>query len=937
MFYKFKVTLEDRNYLQFLWWDEDIDSEPKRYRMTVHLFGVASSPACANFALKRLVTDHGQDFSDDVCRFMREDFYVDDGLFSCSTLEEATHLIQGARSLCQRANIRLHKLISNSKELMLTIPESERAGDIDTMELAMGTVERVLGVQWDINNDLFHFYVTLNYKPMTRRGFLSTVASVYDPLGCLAPFVLLGKQILQEMCKNKCGWDDPLSDELQPRWEKWLTELPKLAEIKIPRCYIPEGFGIATKFEIHHFSDASKTGYGQCSYLRVKNNRNEYHSYLLLAKSHVAPLKLTTIPRLELSAAVVSVKMADILRKELTLEISEEHFWTDSKIVLGYIGNEERRFNVFVANRINQIKTSTEKEQWHYIRSKDNPADHASRGLSAEGLVTSNWFTGPQFLRNRDLPIDTSERFEIDSGDIELKRATVHATTGESQENHRPVIERLQKFSSWIRVITAIAALQRFLTKKFDPLSMTELAHAELTIVKMIQAEVFAEELKLLNKHALPERNRLAKLDPFVDGSGILRVGGRLKRSPLSPKIRHPVILPKSGHLVSLIIRYCHEKVLHQGRGFTINELRARGYWVIGCSRAVSSAIYKCVLCRKLRRTSEIQKMADLPTDRTEPAPPFSHCAMDCFGPFIVKEGRRELKRYGLIVSCMASRAVHLECLDDMTTDCLINALRCLIALRGPIQQIRCDRGSNLVGAKRVLDEALDEINNNRVREFLLANQCHFVMNLPHSSHMGGVWERHIRTVRNLLARLLQQYGSRLDTSTLRTFLYEAMAIMNCRPLTAQNLNDPMGPEPITPNHLLTMKTKLVLPLPGDFPKEDVYARQRWRKVQYLAGEFWERWRKEYLLMLQGRSKWTKPQTNLAAGDIVLLKDESLYRGDWRIARILETTAGSDGIVRKTKLLVGDPNLTRDGKRKGNPTILERPIHKLVLLLENDS
>ena len=297
--------------------------------------------------------------------------------------------------------------------------------------------------------------------------------------------------------------------------------------------------------------------------------------------------------------------------------------------------------------------------------------------------------------------------------------------------------------------------------------------------------------------------------------------------------------------------------------------------------------------------------MADLPPDRTEPAPPFSYCAMDCFGPFVVKEGRREIKRYALIVTCMASRAIHLECLDDMTTDCLINALRCFIALRGPVLQMRCDNGSNFVGAKRILDEALNELNDEKVRRYLQDHQCQFIMNAPHSSHMGGAWERHIRTVRNLLpARVLEQYRSRLDTSTLRTFLYEAMAIVNCRPLTAQNLSDPMGPEPLTPNHLLTMKTKLLLPPPGDFPKEEMYARQRWRKVQHLAQEFWNRWKKEYLLTLQKRSKWTKPQTNMATGDIVLLKDENLYRGDWRLARIVETIADDDGFVRKARILV---------------------------------
>ena len=440
----------------------------------------------------------------------------------------------------------------------------------------------------------------------------------------------------------------------------------------------------------------------------------------------------------------------------------------------------------------------------------------------------------------------------------------------------------------------------------------------------------------LKDNKIVQKRNRLHKLDPFLDNNGILRVGGRLQNSSLCYGVQHPIILPKSGHLVELIIRFCHEKVNHQGRGFTINEVRSRGYWMIGCSRVVSTLIYKCVTCRKLRSRPQDQKMAELPKDRLESSPPFSYCGIDCFGPFAVKEGRREIKRYGLIITCMSSRAVHIETLDDMTTDCFIKALRCLIALRGSVRQLRCDQGSNFIGAKRILEEASQEIPDNELRRFLTNNQCDFVFNSPYSSHMGGSWERHIRTIKSILTAMLNEHSARLDTSTLRTFLYETMAIINSRPLTAQNLNDPLGPEPLTPNHLIMMKSKIPLPPAGQFVKEYVYARHRWRKVQYLAKEFWQRWKKEYIMTLQKRNKWSKKQRNITVGDIVILKNEDLFRGDWRLARVLETKTDDDGLVRRVKLLTADPNLSKRGQRISKPTILERPIHKLILLLESE-
>ena len=150
---------------------------------------------------------------------------------------------------------------------------------------------------------------------MTRCGILSTVASLYDPLGFVAPFVLSGKQILQDMCRQGTCWDEPLKEELCPRWECWTEDLANLEKLTIPRCYHPPGFGEILKVELHHFSDASTTGSGQCSYRRLENKGGVVYCSLVMGKSWVAPTKVTTIPRLELSAAVVSVKASNMLRE----------------------------------------------------------------------------------------------------------------------------------------------------------------------------------------------------------------------------------------------------------------------------------------------------------------------------------------------------------------------------------------------------------------------------------------------------------------------------------------------------------------------------------------------------------------------------------------------------------------------------------------------
>ncbi|KAL4009472.1 hypothetical protein ACER0C_003324 [Sarotherodon galilaeus] len=932
MFHQFHVAREHQDYLRFLWWDGgDLDSEPSVYRMKVHLFGAASSPGCSNFGLKYLASQGQGKFSKEAIKFIQRSFYVDDGLTSVRSTAEAIRLVKESRALCKTGNLWLHKFVSNDEGVIATIPPQECAQTKDlNMALGQGRglptpalgelhIERALGVQWCVEADEFQFRVVVKENPLTRRGVLSTVASVYDPLGFVAPFLLVGKQILQTLCRDKVSWDEPLPEHIQPQWESWLKDLPHLAALRIPRSYLPSNFGEVSLYELHNFSDASFKGYGACSYLRAVSETGQISCSLVVGKARVAPTKLTTIPRLELSSAVTSVRIGDIIRGELEIENVQEYYWTDSKVVLGYVNNDAKRFQTFVANRIQRIRSSTKPEQWRYVNSEDNPADGASRGLTAQNLPHEVGMVG-----------------EVEATDPELRRVHVHAVKAKEQN---PMVNRLTKFSDWSRVVRAIARLKRFVrefkgfqSRTNESTNLEERREAEIFIIKLVQEDAFAEDIKKIRgkkEHTLSRHNRLRQLNAFLDETNVLRVGGRLSQSALHHDVKHPAILPKKSHASALLVKHHHERIHHQGRGMTMNELRANGIWVLGCGSVVSSHIYKCVKCRRYRRTTEVQQMANLPEERIETSPPFTYCGLDCFGPFIVKEGRRELKRYGLLFTCLCSRAVHIETLDDLTTDAFINALRSFIAIRGPVRQLRCDRGTNFVGARKELSELLEGMDQDRTR----ALGCEFVLNVPSASHMGGVWERQSRTIRSILITMLDKSASRLDTTTLRTFLYETMAIINSRPLSVEHLHDPTGPEPLTPNHILTMKSSVILPPPGQFCKEDLYLHKRWRRVQFLANEFWQRWKREYLLNLQQRQKWQKTSRNLQADDIVILKDDSAPRNRWKLARVVEALPSADGKVRKLKLLLSDTTFDK-GKPITKSVYLERPVHKVVTLLE---
>ncbi|KAG1930139.1 hypothetical protein F2P79_022561 [Pimephales promelas] len=887
MFHQFHVQENDRDYLRFLWWQNgDTNSPLQDYRMKVHLFGAVSSPGCANYGLRHLASEHCQSHSL-AAQFIIRDFYVDDGVTSVETVEQAIQLTKETRELCAKGGLRLHKFVSNDRTVLQSIPASERAVNFETKDLTFGhmPLERTLGIHWNIESDSFRFHIPLKGQPTTRRGILSTVASIYDPLGFVAPYVLNGKRILQEMCRKGTSWDDPLSLALSPWWEKWQNDFVNLEKVDIPRCYVPANFGKIVKTEIHHFSDASTCGYGQCSYLRMISEKDEIHCTFLVGKARVTPVKITTIPRLELTAAVVSVKMINMLREELDLTNVDEFFWTDSKVVLGYINNDARRFHTFVANRVQKIRQSTAPKQWLYVSTDDNPADNASRGRTIHELLSSNWFSGPSFLWKKEM-VSSDVVPELPVGDPEVRKTqTFHTETTESKD----LVDHLSKFSSWSNAVKAIARLLRRVkkNKSNSPASVSEQEQARCLILKGVQKQVYQKEMDVLSQgKQLPCHNRLHHLDTFIDTDGMIKVGGRLSHSSCTHVFKHPLILPKEHHVTKLIIAHHHESVKHQGKGFTINAIRSSGYWIPGMNRVVTSYIHNCVTCRKLRKSAEGQRMSDLPVERVESSPPFVYCGMDCFGPFMTKEGRKQHKRYGLILTCFCSRAVHIEMLEDMSTDAFINSLRCFIAVRGTVRQIRCDQGTNFVGAKNELNSALKQLDPERLTAFLADKQCDFVLNPPHSSHAGGVWERQIKTVRSVLNATASLASGRLSDASLRTLFYEAMAIVNSRPLTVDNLNDPKSLEPLTPNHLITMKATTVLPPPGKFIREDIYGRKRWRRVQYLTEQFWSRWKKEYLHNIAIRQRWHAPKRNFQIGDVVMDMDENLPRNSkLRIAR----------------------------------------------------
>lgn len=695
------------------------------------------------------------------------------------------------------------------------------------------------------------------------------------------------------------------------KWHEWLADLESLAEFSIPRCIKAEEFGSIQSAQLHHFADASEDGYATASYLLLTNHDNKKHCSLLIGKSRVTPLKHVTIPRLELTAAVIAVKMDKMLRQELKVPLEESVFWTDSTTVLRYLTNESARFKTFVANRVTTIRDHSHPNQWHYVNSALNPADQGSRGVKVEKFMqTKVWLHGPAFLLKPETewPKQLHEKELTTEEDPEIRTcARVNMTS--TKESYDAIDKLIAHYSTWQRLRRAVGwflRLKKILKllkdkrkelkttvsqsennpenqnkliaqnmKKFKStfrqrlLSLEQLVEAETELVRISQQQDYTEDICALSKHApIKKKSQIYRLDPMLQ-DGILRVGGRLHKAAMPQEAKHPVILSKNSPISNLILQHIHQEVGHCDRNYMLATLRQK-CWIPRANSAVRRIISKCTVCRRLTAKAGKQKMVDLPEHRLLlDQSPFTNVWIDFFGPFEVKRGRILVKRYGVIFTCLAVRAVHIEIAHSLDTDSCINAIRRFLCRRGQVKSIRSDNGTNFVAAEKELHKALESLNQTKIQNNMTEKGIKWIFNTPAASHQGDIWERQIHTVRKVLNSVLQQQS--LDDKGLQTIMFEVEAIINNRPITLSS-DDPGDVEALTPNHLLLMKTQPNIP-PGVFDQDDQYARRRWRQIQYIANLFWTRWTREYLPLLQELQKWLTPQRNFSPGDIVLIID----------------------------------------------------------------
>ena len=623
---------------------------------------------------------------------------------------------------------------------------------------------------------------------------------------------------------------------------------------------------------------------------------------------------------------MIGARLSRILIHELDLPIERIQYWTDSTLVLQYIKNTSNRMKVFVANRVTDIREVSSPSSWRHVPSEENPADILSRGvMDPEALNNTNWFTGPSFLMKDEEHWPDVAVADLDSDDPEIRQKSVLFAMCVIDE---PTGIDLKRISNWLRLKRVVAWVLRFvsncaipkMTRKVDTvLSLDELNAAEAHIVKEVQQEAFQDELRTIRGgETVPHTNKLSPLCPFLDETGTLRVGGRLKNINIPYHSKHQPILPKQHQVTRIIIDWFHRRNGHVGPDHVLSLIREH-FWIVNGLTVTKSVLGRCFFCRVRRAMRQFPIMADLPVARAAfGEPPFSNCGVDLFGPITIKQGRKHLKRWAVLFTCLTVRGVHLEVVENCETDSFINALRRFVNRRGCPTTVFSDNGTNFRGASTELKEFLRQLDRSAITDFATTKNIEWNFNPPKAPHMGGAWERLVRSVKQVMTGLVKDQV--LTDPQLYTLLTEAENILNSRPLThiSDDCNDM---EALTPNHILLGLHRNWTSFAGTDDR-DITSRKNWRQVQALRATFWSRWTKEYLPSLTKRACWRNTTPNYKAGELVIVQDDDLKRGKWPLGRILEVKPGQDDVVRVVTVR------TKTG-------VYTRPVAK-ILRLEND-
>lgn len=703
MFLMVLLDPEQRKFQKILW-RSDASKELKCYELNTVSFGMAASPWLAIRSLYQLGIDC-ENINPKVSKIIKQDFYVDDLLTGCDSKTELLQLQKGISKILHNGGFELRKWLTNDQCLQKQFLINNNL-EVSTLTIGENKTKKMLGVHWNANRDeiLYSMSIENNNKIVTKRVVLSMICQIYDPLGLLGPIIIVAKIIIQKLWQAKISWDEALPQNLYNEWLQFQKDLPLINNIKLTRqvvipnyCYI----------ELYVFADASESAYGASIYIRSCNKSKIYKSRLLTAKSRVAPIKQLSLPRLALCAALLAAQLTQKCIESIEINFDRVYYWSDSTIVLCWLKGEPIQWKTFVGNRVSEIQILTNIDSWHHANSQDNPADLISRGLNGSSLVANEfWWKGPKWLESNDLQMYLNSTPECKSNDILEKRILAHITIVHE-------FDIISKYSTFKKLQRVIAYVLRFpfnlksKKRELNHLTSNELENAVVVILKLAQKQSFSEEYNLLlQSNPVGRKSPLLCLDPFMDERGLIRLGGRIQQSNCNYDKKHPIILSSKHIITKLILRDEHQKLLHCGPTMLLASIRER-FWPIAGLNLAKHIVRSCVKCFKASPTNTPQYlMGNLPSYRVNQCFPIFNTGCDFAGPFLLRDrntrlarGAKLIKAYVCLFICMATKAIHIKLVSEMTTESFLAALKRFISRRGKPLNIYTDNGSNFIGA----------------------------------------------------------------------------------------------------------------------------------------------------------------------------------------------------------------------------------------------
>ena len=916
MYLQIELAPEDRPFHRFLWRNLE-DRDPDEYEFNRLVFGVNSCPFQAQL-VTHLHAEKNAEKYPAAADAVLQSTYMDDTMDSTADEEGAKELYHQLSELWQTAGMHARKWISNSEEVLKIIPEVDRATEVDLDSGQLPTL-KTLGVLWKAKEDTFTFTTSSNAtipRIHTKRSFLSRIATLFDPIGLLSPYIIRAKIIMQEVWISGHDWDQALPTQLSEKIDDWFADLKHVNKIHVPRCLQPAG--AINHTELHFFCDASEQAYAVVGYQKTIYEDESVVVRQVIAKSKVAPLNAVSIPRLELLGSTMGAKIAVQVAKSLKINQDAIVYWSDSQSVLWWISRRSRTLKTFVANRVAKIQQISSGMQWRYVPTAQNPADLATRGTNVEDLATNQlWWEGPPYLRepsreNWPPPIQmekpgketVDEQKKTDDAMLHTRVINANQTAWRLEPTRFSTMGALQRTTAWVMRFGSNCQ-SKPIHRVTGELTVDELEDASRSWIRHGQTEGFQTEVDLLVKGKdVPSSSKLAGLRPFMDEDGVIRARSRLQHAEyLSYDARYPIILPRRTWVTKLIVRAYHGRDGHaKGTNHTLSALSGK-YWVMQGREAIREVERECNRCSRQKAVAARQVMAPLPRSRvTGPLQAFARVAVDYAGPFetIQGRGKARAKRYLCLFTCMLSRAVHLEVAYSLDTNSFLNAFYRMTSRRGLPTEVLSDNGTNFVGGQRELQELVEALETPKIERSGADKGIKWNFNPPLAPHFGGVHETMVKAAKKAIRAVLG--NATITDEELLSAVVGVEDLLNSRPITYQTAN-PDDAVPLTPNHFLHGRTG------GQFAPSSVDVNSfsphaRWRRVQELVRHFWMRWLTEWIPALARSKKWSQVRRNLKEGEVVLVIEPNMPRGSWALGRIVTIYPGSDGHVRTVQLQV---------------------------------